>query len=129
MSSKPQSGHYHHAHLPETGSNTVVAKSSGAALGGPGVRRWCDANTWSNPVQNGQVPSNYQPVDIPPGVIVLLDCNTASLGIVTVRGTLIFDPTRSVAITADSIHVIGQGASLQIGSASQLTCPDETGPT
>jgi hypothetical protein len=74
--------------------------------------RWSDPATWG-----GTVPTSG-PVVIPVGQTVLLDVSTASLGALTINGTLLADPSVDVGITADNI-VIGAAGTLQVGSESQ----------
>jgi hypothetical protein len=74
--------------------------------------RWSDPATWG-----GVVPTSG-PVVVPPGQTVYLDVSTASLGALTINGTLLADPSVDVGITAANI-VIGATGALQVGSESQ----------
>jgi hypothetical protein len=74
--------------------------------------RWSEPSTWG-----GSVPTSG-PVVIPSGQTVLLDVSTASLGALTINGTLLADPSVDVGITAANI-VVGATGTLQVGSESQ----------
>jgi hypothetical protein len=77
---------------------------------------WCNPQAW--PQYGNQVPGPGASVMIQQGQVIRLDCDPAELGALHVHGVLEVPNTRSVTLRAASIHVMGAGARLQIGSHS-----------
>jgi hypothetical protein len=78
----------------------------------PMAAMWSEASTWG-----GSVPTTDEAVTIAEGETVYLDTATASLGALTISGTLIADYDQAVAITASRILITGTGE-LRIGTAA-----------
>lgn len=78
----------------------------------PVAAMWSEASTWG-----GSVPTTDEAVTIDAGETIYLDTDTASLGALTINGTLIADPDQAVSITAASITV-GSTGTLRIGTES-----------
>ncbi|MFN7684295.1 MAG: G8 domain-containing protein [Oligoflexia bacterium] len=77
---------------------------------------WCNPLAW--PQYSNQVPAAGANVMINPGQTIRLDCNTAELGTLHIHGVLEVPQTADVILSAASIHIMGSGARLQIGSHS-----------
>lgn len=78
------------------------------------AQRWSSPATWG-----GTVPTAGQNVLIPADRTVLLDTTTASLGILEVKGTLRFDPTKDVHLIARHV-IVTDGGRLEAGTPAQL---------
>lgn len=74
---------------------------------------WSDSATWG-----GSVPTTNDVVVIPADTIIVLDVNTASLGYLTINGTLKWKAATNATLTCTGI-AIALGGRLEIGS------PDE----
>lgn len=96
-----------------TSSSGRYPRKAGSDLYVGPVGNWSNPTTWG-----GTIPPNGNSPTIGPGVTVVLDCATASLGTLLINGTLIIDNTKDVAITAATIS-IGANGKLQIGTEAQ----------
>lgn len=77
----------------------------------PGALRYSNPLTWPG----GTLPQPGQNVTVPAGTTILLDMDTPELGSLTVQGTLVFDPTRNVHLSATDI-LVPSGGTFQIGT-------------
>lgn len=77
-----------------------------------GAMYWSNPDTWN---LGGAIPTTNDAVDIPSGTTIVLDVATASLGALTISGTLVAQQGVDVSITAASI-AIEVGGVLQIGT-------------
>lgn len=75
--------------------------------------RWSDSATW----EPGAIPGPSDNVLIGAGRQVILDIATAPLGSLVIEGTLTFDPTVDVSLTATDIE-IRDGGLLQVGTST-----------
>jgi hypothetical protein len=98
------------------GRARALAATAGEAVP---VQRWSDPATWG-----GVVPPTGAAVVVPAGRTVVLDGPTAALRSLVIEGTLLADPSRDVAITADAVLV--RGGRLSIGTAAQPHLPRAT---
>jgi len=81
--------------------NAILAKSEDTSV--VGMKRWSDASTWGSK----GVPTAGSTVTIAQDEVILLDTQTAALGLLDVRGSLIADPNSNFWVTADAIEVRG----------------------
>eukprot|EP00735_Rhodelphis_limneticus_P009645 TRINITY_DN2840_c1_g2::TRINITY_DN2840_c1_g2_i1::g.6132::m.6132 TRINITY_DN2840_c1_g2::TRINITY_DN2840_c1_g2_i1::g.6132 ORF type:complete len:2077 (-),score=567.85,sp/Q86WI1/PKHL1_HUMAN/31.35/0.0,sp/Q86WI1/PKHL1_HUMAN/29.80/3e-30,G8/PF10162.4/8.7e-26,Beta_helix/PF13229.1/3.9,Beta_helix/PF13229.1/2.6,Beta_helix/PF13229.1/0.35,DUF1049/PF06305.6/0.19 TRINITY_DN2840_c1_g2_i1:1087-7215(-) len=75
--------------------------------------RWCNASSWPN----NTIPRDGENVTINPGWTMLLDCSTARLNMLTIYGTLIFEDTQDLNLSA--VYIFVQGGNLTIGNETQ----------
>ncbi|GFR40478.1 hypothetical protein Agub_g1045 [Astrephomene gubernaculifera] len=87
--------------------DTVVDIRAGTLL-------WSDASTWTS---RGNKPKEGENVTIPYGWDLIIDESPPLLQLLVIQGSVRFDPTKNITLTATYIVVMGQG-SLRAGNAS-----------
>lgn len=90
-------------------------RGSGSTESSSETLYWSQASSWP-----GGVPEAGDNVLIEEGTTIVLDTDTAALGVLTIEGTLVVQPGAEVSLTADTVKI--DGGTLQCGTeASPFT--------
>lgn len=85
------------------GMGMGMARIAGAgAVSGGGELLWSAASSWA-----GGVPEAGEDVTIPLGTTIVLDTDTAALGVLTIEGALVVQPGSTTSLTANTVMVDG----------------------